>query len=146
MYMSRIADTDASPRSFRELNLMIFIGISLVGVALYAGLVLIGTPDWRLAMAGCLGAAMAAGIVGEVVISLARKGETEDDARDLEIRRYGLYVGHFAGVIGGVAALILAMLNQSTFVIAHTLYAGFVVSALISASVRLHAYKNGLPR
>lgn len=83
---------------------------------------------------------------GQIVASIARKGETEDDARDFEIRRYGMYVGHFAGVIGGVAALILAMLDMSTFVIAHTLYAGFVLSALISATVRLRAYKSGLPR
>ena len=144
--MSNKPDIDESPRSFRELNLMIFIGISVVGVAIYVALLLGGEANWPKAMAACLGAAMAAGIVGEIVTSIARKGETDDDARDLEIRRYGLYVGHFAGVIGGVAALILAMLDKSTFVIAHVLYAGFVVSALISATVRLRAYKNGLPR
>ncbi|MGV3624830.1 MAG: hypothetical protein ACO1OB_28680 [Archangium sp.] len=125
---------------------MIFIGISVVGVAVYVALLLGGATNWPKVMASCLGAAMAAGVVGEIVASTARKGETEDDARDLEIRRYGMYVGHFAGVIGGVAALVFAMLDMSTFVIAHVLYAGFVVSALISASVRLHAYKNGLPR
>lgn len=125
---------------------MIFIGISLIGVTVYVALLLGGELHWPKAMAACLGAAMVAGIVGEIVTSIARQGETGDDARDLEIRRYGMYVGHFAGVIGGVAALILAMLDQSTFVIAHTLYAGFVVSALISAGVRLRAYRNGLPR
>lgn len=144
--MSKKPDTDGSQRSFRELNLMIFIGISVLGVGIYVAVLLTGSSNWPSAMATCLGAAMVAGMVGEFVTGLARKGDTDVDARDLEIRRYGLYVGHFAGVIGGVGALILAMLDMSTFVIAHTLYAGFVMSALISATVRLRAYKNGLPR
>lgn len=140
--MSRIADT----RSFAELNLMIFIGISLVGVGVYVVWLLNGDGDWALPMAATLGGAMVAGMVGEVVMSMLRKGDTTADVRDFEIRRYGMYVGHFVGVGGGVTALILAMLSFKTFFIAHALYVGFVLSALVSAGVRLRAYRNGLPR
>lgn len=132
---------------------MIFMAISLIGVSAYVVILTLrarGTPltevEWVTPMVWTLGLAMGAGIVGDLVVSTLKKGDAALDVRDLEIRRYGLYVGHFAGVIGGVVALALTMLDAKKFFIAHALYVGFVVSALISASVRLRAYRRGLPR
>ncbi len=132
---------------------MIFLLISVVGVTVYLVTVALRAREaalsevaWVMPMLWTLGLAMAAGIGGDLVVSALRKGETALDVRDLEIRRYGLYVGHFFGVIGGVTALGLTMLDAEKFFIAHALYAGFVVSALVSAVVRLRAYRRGLPR
>lgn len=132
---------------------MVFIGISVVGVATYlvllasrAGPTPLAEVDWVYPMLATLGGGMVAGVLGELVTTTLRRGDTAADVRDLEIRRYGMYVGHFFGVVGGVVALGLAMKGVKPFFIAHALYAGFVLSALVGAFVRLRAYRHGLPR
>ena len=48
-------------------------------------------------------------------------------------------------VIGGVAALILAMLRIDWFWIANAVYLCFVLNAILSSIARLVAYRGGLP-
>ena len=73
--------------------------------------------------------AIVASIVGTIVVSIVWRDGGKKDQRDKEIDRIGEYTGQSFLVIGGLAGLILAMLEADWFWIANTLYLGFILSA-----------------
>lgn len=91
----------------------------------------------------CTGGAIAVGIIAGIVIGLSPEGGGKRDQRDREIYRFGEYIGRSFVVIGGVAALVLAMFQAPYFWIANAVYLSFVLSAVASTSSRLLAYRRG---
>ncbi|ADB33271.1 hypothetical protein Kfla_4235 [Kribbella flavida DSM 17836] len=139
--------------AFEEKRAWVFLSVSVVGYLVYLAIVL-GRIDGGRAdtpyvavMLWTIGAAIVAAIVLEVV--LAATGAKEDgpqkDQRDLEIARFGEQVGQSFVVIGGLAALLLAMVEADHFWIANAIYLAFVLSAVLGSVARLFAYRRGLP-
>ena len=67
------------------------------------------------------------------------------DQRDREIYRFGEYIGQSFVVIGGVAALLMAMAEWDHFWIANVIYLAFVLSAILGSVAKIVAYRPGVP-
>ena len=72
-------------------------------------------------------------------------GERETDERDREIARFSKNVGQAFLVIGGLAALLMAMAEWDWFWIANTLYLGFALSGILEGTTKVVSYRRGLP-
>jgi hypothetical protein len=139
--------------SFEERNTWIYAAVSLVAYGAYVAIILgraqgvplaevpyVGTMLWTI------GAAIVASIVGRIVVAAAwPKDADKKDERDREIHRFGEYVGQSSVAVGAVAALILAMAKVDQFWIANAIYLAFVLSALLSSTAKLVAYRRGQP-
>jgi cell division protein FtsW (lipid II flippase) len=91
-----------------------------------------------------IGAAIAASIVGHIVVAIAwPKDADKKDQRDKEINRFGDYIGQSFVVIGAVAALVLSMAEVDHFWIANVIYLAFVLSALLGSTAKIVAYRRG---
>jgi len=62
----------------------------------------------------------------------------------VSISRRGDGVAFYATSAGALGALALAMLEYEYFWIANVLYLTFVVAALVSDGVKIHAYRWGM--
>ncbi|MGY2744047.1 hypothetical protein ACQCSU_13370 [Pseudarthrobacter sp. O4] len=65
------------------------------------------------------------------------------DQRDKEIYRFGESVGQSFLVVGGVAALIMAMAEADHFWIANAIYLAFFLSAILGSVAKIVAYRRG---
>lgn len=65
------------------------------------------------------------------------------DQRDREIYRFGEYAGQSFVVIGGIAALLMAMAEVPHFWIANVIYLAFVLSAMLGSVAKIVAYRKG---
>jgi hypothetical protein len=74
---------------------------------------------------------------------LSPKEAGRKDQRDREIYRFGEYIGQSFVVIGGVAALLLAMAEADHFWIANVIYLTFVLSAVLGSVAKIVAYRQG---
>ncbi|MDP1877035.1 MAG: hypothetical protein Q8M17_05710 [Actinomycetota bacterium] len=74
---------------------------------------------------------------------LSPKEAGKKDERDKEINRRGEYIGQGFVVVGAVGALVLAMLEADYFWIANVVYLCFVLSAVVSTTAKLVAYRRG---
>ena len=91
-----------------------------------------------------IGITVAVIIVGHIAIAIANPKEADQrDERDKQIHRFSEYVGQSFVVIGGIAALILAMLELRHFWIANAVYLAFVLSGLLSSITKIVAYRKG---
>jgi hypothetical protein len=96
------------------------------------------------ALLGTVGAAIALSIVLHIVVVLGSpEGGGKKDQRDREINRFGEYVGQSFLVIGGVAALVMAMAELNPFWIANAVYLAFVLSSILGSTAKLVAYRRG---
>jgi membrane glycosyltransferase len=106
-------------------------------------------PLTEVAYQPVLIATVCAVILTNIVLTIFAGGRTKGapakDQRDREIYAFGEYTGRAFLVIGGVAALILAMLRINWFWIANAVYLCFVLNAILSSIARLVAYRGGLP-
>ncbi|MEV3994001.1 hypothetical protein AB0J57_34500 [Streptomyces sp. NPDC049837] len=107
-----------------------------------------GTPVAEVSYAPPLlwavGISIAASIVLSIAVSIgAPKDAGRRDQRDREIHRFGEYVGQSFVVLGGVAALALALAEVNHFWIANAIYAGFTLSAIVGCAAKLAAYRWG---
>jgi hypothetical protein len=66
------------------------------------------------------------------------------DQRDREISRMGDRVGQAFGVIGGLVALALAMLEADWFWIGNAIFLGFFLSAFLGGIAQIIVYRRGL--
>jgi len=83
-------------------------------------------------------------IVLLIVVAIASpKDAGKSDQRDKEIYRRGEYIGQSFVVVGGVAALIMAMIELEHFWIANALYLSFTLSALLGSIAKIMAYRRG---
>lgn len=100
----------------------------------------VGTMIWTIV------AAIVANITLNIVLSIVTpRSADKKDRRDREIGRYGEYTGRALVIAGAVAALILAMVEAEYFWIANVIYLGFVLSAVVGSTVKIVAYRRGLP-
>ncbi len=140
--------------TFDEKNSWAFLFISIAAyavylVALFSGAVA-GTPlpesDYAPLLLASIGAAIVAGILANIVISVtAPKSAGRRDQRDKEIQRLGDRVGYSFVTIGGVTALLLALVDADPFWIANVIYLGFVLSALLGSLTKIVVYRRGVP-
>jgi hypothetical protein len=93
-----------------------------------------------------IGGAILASILLNIVSGiLSPRTAGKKDVRDRDIYRFGERIGQSFLVIGGVAALALAMLEAPYFWIANAVYLAFVLSSVFSSTSRVIAYRRGLP-
>ncbi|GAA1731744.1 hypothetical protein [Nonomuraea bangladeshensis] len=93
-----------------------------------------------------IGGAFLASMVLFIAVSTTAPAEVgKKDQRDREIHRYGEYTGQWFLVAGAVAALVMAMAELPYFWIANVLYLGFVLSAVLGSTLKIVAYRRGLP-
>ncbi|WP_026466807.1 hypothetical protein [Amycolatopsis alba] len=89
-------------------------------------------------------AAIVASIVLHVAASIASPRDAgRKDQRDREIGRFGEHIGQSFAVIGGVAALVMAMAELDHFWIANTVYLAFVCASLLGSIAKIAAYRRG---
>jgi uncharacterized membrane protein len=100
--------------------------------------------DYVSAMLWTIGLAIVAGIVINIAIGMftPRRDQTKD-VRDRDIAQLGDRVGQSFLVIGGVAALLLAVIEAHYFYIANVLYLGFVLSAVLGSATKVIVYRRG---
>lgn len=120
------------------------------GYATYLGIVLPRAAGARLVEAAyewplvwSVVAAIVAAIMGNIGVAIGSRRDSRVDQRDREIHRFGERVGQSFIVIGGVLALLMALVDLDQFWIANALYLGFVLSAMLSAVAKLAAYRWG---
>ncbi|MEC5150404.1 hypothetical protein [Cryobacterium sp. GrIS_2_6] len=137
-----------------EKRAWIRLGTAIAAYATYLGFILIrddGIPlaevPYVPALLWTIGGAIVVSIVLDVLVSiLSPRDAGQADQRDREIARFGDTVGQSFVVIGGVAALLMALLQLPYFWIANAVYLAFVLSAVLGGIARLVAYRRGLPQ
>lgn len=97
-------------------------------------------------------------IVGAIVVSIVlsilwgifagmanpEAGHTAD-LRDREIEQLGDRVGQAFMVIGGLVALVLAMVEGPWFWIGNAIFLGFFLSSFLGGLTRIVVYRRGMP-
>ena len=137
-----------------EKRAWIRLGTAIAAYATYLALILIrddGVPlaevSYVPALLWTIGGAIVVSIVLDILVSiLSPRDAGQADQRDREIARFGDTVGQSFAVIGGVAALLMALLELPYFWIANAVYLAFVLSAVLGGIARLVAYRRGLPQ
>ena len=137
-----------------EKRAWIRLGTAIAAYATYLALILIRDDGVQLAevsyvpaLLWTIGGAIVASVVLDILVSIASPREAgRADQRDREIARFGDTVGQSFAVIGGVAALLMALLELPYFWIANAVYLAFVLSAVLGGIARLVAYRRGLPQ
>jgi hypothetical protein len=138
---------------FVEKNTLLYLVISVLGSLSYAITILVrsrGVALTEVAYVGpmllTIGAAIVAGIVGNMIIAFTKPEEAgQKDVRDEQIARFGSNIGQAFVVIGSVSALLLSMFEMKHFWISNAIYAGFVFSAIVGSFAQLVAYRKGVP-
>lgn len=74
---------------------------------------------------------------------LSPKEAGRKDQRDREIYRFGEYIGQSFVVMGGIGALLLALVKADHFWIANVIYLAFVLSAVLGSAAKVVAYRRG---
>lgn len=105
--------------------------------------------DWVPAMLWTIAAGIAATAVltiGWGIVAGLRDpdGASRTDIRDRDISRMGGRVEHAFVVIAGLGVIVLCGIGADLFWIAHTMFAGFAVSAFVGGIARVIAYRRGL--
>jgi hypothetical protein len=137
--------------AFEEKRAWIMVVVSIVTYAAYLTVILGRAGDIPLpevpyagALLWAVGLAIAASIVLHIVVATFSPGEADQkDQRDREINRFGDHVGQSFVVIGGVAALAMAMAELDYFWIANVIYLAFVLSAILGSVAKIIAYRWG---
>ena len=100
--------------------------------------------DYVPAMLWSIGIAIVVGILLNIAIGIfTPRREQTKDARDRDIELLGEHVGQAFLVIGGVAALLLAIIEADHFYIANVLYLCFVLSAVVGSVAKVIVYRRG---
>jgi hypothetical protein len=96
-----------------------------------------------LTILGSIAMGIGSGISAEITEPGSGSDIGRTDERDVTIGRRGELVGYYVSSGGVVVAMALTMLEYPYFWIANVLYLSFVVAALVSATVKLVAYRRG---
>ena len=139
--------------SSEEKSAWVMLVVSIAGYATYlvilavqAASVSLMDTAWVTTMLWTIGGGIVAGILLNILLGIfSPKDAGRKDQRDRDITHFGDSVGQSFVVIGGVTALILAMLEAPYFWIANAIYLAFVLSAFLGSIARVIAYRRGLP-
>jgi hypothetical protein len=107
-----------------------------------------GEIDYVGPMLAAIGIAIAANIIGTILVAIGSaivSGEDADrsDERDRNINRFGDYWAYYVLSIGVAGALILTFVQAEHFWIANAIYLAFVLASLTSVTLKLFAYRRG---
>lgn len=127
--------------------------ISVLGYGVYLGLLIsmsgagpLAALPYELPLLATIVGALIVAIIGSIIIAVSSpRTAGQKDQRDRQIYRFGEYTGQSFVVIGGVAALLMALAQWDYFWIANVLYLCFVLSAILGTIVKAVAYRRGLP-
>ena len=128
-----------------------YLAVAVVAYGAYVATILgkaasapLADVDYVPAMLWTIGIAIVFGIVLNIAqgIFTPRREQTKD-ARDREIELLGEHVGQAFLVIGGVAALLLAIIEADYFYIANVVYLCFVLSAVVGSVAKVIVYRRG---
>jgi len=128
-----------------------FLAVAVVAYGVYLATVLTGAAsaplvdvDYVPAMLWSIGSAIVAGIVLGILLGIfTPRRDQAKDVRDRDIAQLGDRVGQSFLVIGGVAALLLAITEAPHFYIANVVYLCFVLSAVLGSVTRVVVYRRG---
>jgi hypothetical protein len=137
--------------AYEEKRAWIYAVASVVSYAFYVAIVLTRAGDTPLtqapyatALLWTVGVSIAVQIVLSIAVSIGSPRDRDKrDQRDREIGRFGEHIGQSLVVVGGVAALLLALLEVDYFWIANVLFLCFTLSAVLSSVAKLFAYRHG---
>jgi len=128
-----------------------FLVVAVVAYGVYLATVLAGAAsaplvdvDYVPAMLWSIGSAIVAGIVLGIVLGIfTPRRDQPKDVRDRDIAQLGDRVGQSFLVVGGVAALLLAITEAPHFYIANVMYLCSVLSAVLGSVTRVVVYRRG---
>jgi hypothetical protein len=141
---------------YEERNVWTGLVVTIIAMAVYVVVVLRaagGGPltdvDWVPIMLWTIGASIVATIVLSILWGIVAgmrepEGVGKSDVRDRDIARMGTRVEQAFLAIAGVGVLILCAVRADWFWIAHTMFFGFAVAAIVGSVARLIAYRRGL--
>lgn len=144
--------------SYEERNVWAGLLVSVVAMPVYVIVIVIlqqagGGPltqvDWVPVMLWTIGASVVVTIVLSVLWGIVagmrdRDGVGRSDVRDRDIARMGDRVGQAFLVLGGLGAIALCAFEAHWFWIAHAVFFGFALSAIVGGVARVIAYRRGL--
>jgi hypothetical protein len=148
--------------SFEEKLTWVNAVVSVIVVAVYS-IVVFGQLDnmpageiaYQRSMVIAIVALVVLTIVGAILMAIGTavsveitgNGSVDDidrkDERDVQIGHRGMRAGYVVTAVGGLGVLVLAMLEYDYFWIANALFLTFVAAGLVSAAVKLTAYRRG---
>jgi len=73
------------------------------------------------------------------------KGEKRANSRDRAIFRDAKFAGDWLLVVGAFVAMVMEFAEADHFWIANVLYLAFTLAAIMSAAVKIVAYRRGVP-
>jgi drug/metabolite transporter (DMT)-like permease len=139
--------------TLQERRAWIRLAVAAAAYGGYVAVVLSNAGGRPLAQAGyaaallwSVGASIAAAIVLETITGASRRASRVTDERDREIGRLGDLVGGSFVVIGGVAAMLMAMAGWERFWIANVIYLCFVLSAVVGNFAKVMVYRGSFPQ
>lgn len=138
--------------SFEEKSTWITASVTALVSGVYFAIILgqmRDTPVTAIAYQRLLLVAVGVAVVLTVIASIVTavtspKDRDKKDERDVDIKRYGEYIGYYVLAVGAAGVLGLTMLEVAYFWIANALYLAFVLATLVSSAVKLYAYRRGL--
>lgn len=137
-----------------EKRAWIMLVVSLVGYAVYVVLVL-GRLDGRAltdapyaaTLLWTIGGAIVAAILAEIGMAVVNpRASRAKDVRDREIGHLGDRIGQAFVVIGGVAAMLMALADWDRFWIANVVYLCFVLSSVLASVTKVMVYRGSFPQ
>ena len=141
---------------YEERNVWSGLIVTVIAMAVYVVVVLreagsgpLTEVDWVPIMLWTIGVSIAVTIVVSIlwgIVAGMREpgGVGKSDIRDRDIARMGTRVEQAFLAIAGVGVLILCAVRADWFWIAHTMFFGFAVAAIVGGVARLVAYRRGL--
>lgn len=137
--------------SFEEKSAWIMGIVAAVSYGVYvavvlglAGIMPLDEVPYVAPLLGTVGASIAASIALRILMGIFSPKEAGmKDQRDREIYRFGEYIGQSFVLIGGVAALLLAITEADHFWIANVIYLMFFLSAILASAAKIVAYRRG---
>lgn len=118
--------------------------IYLVIVLLRARATALAAVSYAAPLLWAIGASILASIAGSIAIALISRDGDRKDQRDREIELRGAQIGGAFVAIGAGLGMVLALTEVDRFWIANAIYLGFTLGAIVSAGVKLLAYRRGL--
>jgi hypothetical protein len=136
--------------AFEEKRAWIMLVVSVAAYAVYAaitagraGPVPLADVSYASTLLWSVGAAISVQIALNIAVGIASPKDAKKDQRDREIYRISEHIGQSFVVIGGVAALLMALAEVDHFWIANVIYLAFFLSAVLGSVARIFAYRRG---
>ncbi len=128
--------------------------VAIVGTLAYVVIVL-GKADggplvdvaYQSTLLWVIGLSIVASILLSITFSiLSGERSFRSDQRDKEISAFGTRMGQAWIVIGGLAAMLMAMAEWDWFWIANVIYFGFAIGSIFECVAKVVAYRRGIPQ